>query len=678
MHEADLDTIPLADVDPDEQRPERGARVSGAQRNETPRRAPSRAARWIAPGLIVILCSAHGAAIWFAMGGLSGMTNGWPLWRFDHALYYHSAIVTRAFLKHSWTTAGYDPFFMSGYAKSVVFPSSSTLPELALALFGGDRPELAYKIYVLLSAAAVPWLLALACRMWKVPAGGTAIAIALELIYIWSDFPLRYVQFGMLPYFVGIPLALAATGAFARFLERGGAIAWLQATLLLCLAFLAHLTTAMVAAPAGAVAYIAAIAYSLQTGTCRTRKLTALTHIAIWFIPVVVLLVNAFWWLPGIWLASTKGSSDFAFGHPEPVLLRMRQIASTEAPIQCVLIATGLPGLYIFLRRFPVHAWAAIGFAAAGFGWGYLAGAIRALDFLQPGRHTFAFFSVLAMAGGAALNEALKRLRNAPAEGIRLDRWAIAGALLIGIRMIGYPGYSHFELLRALFYPEPFLSSRPSPRAMWVVDRVRRHVKPGERLLYEEGGFGVKGEEDPFKEGRLSGYLSDRTGVQMIGGPYLHASLKTNFTQFGEEKFCEKKHWSKDDFLRYAKLYGPSAILCWTKHARRFCKENPDLVQVLDDDGSLLLGRLTGFAGDFLKGSGRVEAEAGVLKLHDLVPALDGSVVLRYHSVPYLEARPAIAIEQEIREDDPVPFIRLRPPPGTSDVELRLHLPVGR
>ena len=160
------------------------------------------------------------------------MTNGWPLWRFDHALYYHSAIVTRAFLKGSWTTAGYDPFFMSGYAKSVVFPSSSTLPELAVALFGGARPELAYKIYVMLSAAALPWLVALACRMWKVPAGGTAIAIALELIYIWSDFPLRYIQFGMLPYFVGIPLAPAATGAFARFLDRGGATAWLLAAVL--------------------------------------------------------------------------------------------------------------------------------------------------------------------------------------------------------------------------------------------------------------------------------------------------------------------------------------------------------------------------------------------------------------------------------------------------------------
>ena len=678
MPEADLDTIPLADAD--EQPPHRRREPERAGQVDTRRREtrPSRLLKWLAPALIVILSVAHGRAILFAMGGLAGMTNGWPLWRNDHPLYYHSAIVTRAFLKDSWTTAGYDPYFMSGYAKSVVYPSSSTLPELAVALFGGNRPELAYKIYVLLSAAAVPWLIALACACWRVPPGGTAIAILIFLIYIWTDFPIRYVQLGMVPYFLGVPLALAAIGAFARFLDRGGAIAWLLATVLLSLAFLVHFTIAMTAGPAATAAYIAAIVYSRQARANRARTLSALTHVAIWLIPLTVLLLNSFWWLPGIWLTETKGPSDFVFNHPERVIERLRQIISTEAPIQCVLIAAGLPGIYLFMRRTPVLGWAALGFCAAGFAWGYLAGASRSLDFLQPGRHTYAFFSALAMAGGAALHEMLTRLRAAPRPGVRLDRWAIAGALVIGIRLIGYPGYPLFERMRALFTPEPFLSSRPSTRALWVVDRVSRHLKPGQRLFYEEGGFGIPGVPDPFQDGRLSGLLPERTGVQLIGGPYLHASLKTNFTQFGEGKLCEKKDWTKQDFIRYAKLYGPSAILCWSPHARRFCKDNPDLIQILDDDGFVLLGQVKGFDGDFLEGTGRVEAEAGVLRLHDLKPGLDGSVVLRYHSVPYLRARPAIAIEEVHREDDPVPFIRLRPPPGTSDVELKLHLPVGR
>ena len=34
-----------------------------------------------------------------------------------------------------------------------------------------------------------------------------------------------------------------------------------------------------------------------------------------------------------------------------------------------------------------------LGFALAGFGWGYLAGAASWLDFLQPGRHTYALYA---------------------------------------------------------------------------------------------------------------------------------------------------------------------------------------------------------------------------------------------------------------------------------------------
>ena len=43
----------------------------------------------------------------------------------------------------------------------------------------------------------------------------------------------------------------------------------------------------------------------------------------------------------------------------------------------------------------------------------------------------------------------------------------------------------------------------------------------------------------------------------MIGGPYLHASLTTNFTQFGEGKLFGEADWDRDQFVRYARLYRP-------------------------------------------------------------------------------------------------------------------------
>jgi hypothetical protein len=679
---------------------------------------PSRSGRWCSNGLTVALCLVHALAIWWGLGGREGLSNGWPIWHDDHPLYYHSALVTRSFLKSSWTTAGYDPSFMAGYAKSVVFPSSSTLPELAVAVFGGNHPEYAYKIYVLASAAAVPWLIVLSCSLWRVPARGVALAVLLDLLYIWTDFPINYVFWGMVPYFLAIPVGLAGTAAFARFLTGGGPPAWCLSVGLLSSAFLIHFTTAMIVVPAAALAYVAANfsgkersagSATRSTGSAtsshspRVRITTAPFHLAIWMIPTIVLSANAFWWLPGIFLASTKGESGFTFNHPEGVVGRLLQIvnsAGVESPVQSVLIAAGLPGLVLIYRRRPVEGMALAGVCAAGLFWGYLAGSWRALDFLQPGRHTYACYTALAIAGGAGLDEVLRRLRVGSPDVVRLDRWVTVGLLVLGIRMLGYPlvqslrgrlavdiemgrgdpgGWPLMRAIRLRSGPgEPFLSSRPSPRLLWVIDRIGKHVRPGERLLYEEGGKGIAGVPDPFQGGRFSGLLPERTGIEVIGGPYLHASLKTNFTQFGEGSLFGRGDWDRVFFEKYAKLYRPSAILCWSPYARRFCRENPGLVQVVEDDGVVLIGRVLGFEGEFIEGSGRVEALPDRIRVHDLVPGLDGSVLLRYHSVPYLKTSPSVVFEREFREDDPVPFIRLRPAAGTRSVELEMQLPVRR
>lgn len=624
--------------------------------------------------LIVVLASAHSLAIWIGMGGSAGLANGWPQWRDDHPLYFHSALVTRSFLAQSFTTAGYDPSFMAGYAKSVVFPASSALPELAVAASGGRRPELAYKIYVLVSAAAYPWLIAVAAFGFGLRGRPAALAVLAALVYLWTDWPINYVAFGMLPYFVGIPLALVATASFTRYLERRTIVRWLLAAILSSLAFLAHLTTAMVIAPAALLAYLAA---------ARRRDppvaLTWRAHLAVWLIPAVVLGANAFWWLPGLFLASTKGDSSFAFSHSgENLAVRLAHIFWSEPPIQPILLAVGLPGLVGLVRRAAVPGLALSGFCAAGMAWGYLAGASESLDFLQPGRQTFALYSGLAIAGAASLDHVVARVMAGPGRWDRLDRWGAVWALVLAVRILG-PSVVGTVLFHLGLTPpgEPFLSSRPSPRLQWVVDRVKRHVKPGERLLYEEGGKDLPRIRDPYLHGRFSGLLPHRTGVELIGGPYLHVSLNTNFTQFGEGRLFGRTNWDRDFFVRYARLYRPSAILCWSPHARAFCRSHPDLIRIIEDDGTFLIARVEGFGGDTIRGRARVEATPGRLVVRDMVPDLDGSVVLRYHFVPCLKARSSVACEPELLEEDPVPFIRLRPSPGTREVELEMVLPVG-
>jgi hypothetical protein len=555
---------------------------------------------------------------------------------------------------------------MSGYAKSVVFPASSTLPELVVALFGGRRPELAYKIYVLASAAAIPWLIAAAALLWRTGPVGALIAVTLFLVYVWTDFPINYAAFGMLPYLLAIPLGLAAVGALMRYCERGGIIWWLVSATLMALVVLVHFTSAMIVAPAAAVVYVSSLIEQRLRGA--SPDFSRSRHLGLWLIPAVVVVLNAFWWLPGVWLSSTKGPSDFAFSHPEGVLARLQQIATTEAPVERVLVILGVLSIPALFRRGFTRALGLLTFVAAGFFWGYLAGGFRSLDFLQPGRHTYAFYSGLSVAAGAGLAQGTAWLR--AQSRVRLDLIAATGLVLVGSWYFGP------DVWRSVRWrvggPVPFLSSRPSPRLLWVVNRVKRFVKPGERLLYEEGGFGLPGVPDPFAGGRFSGLLPEKfPGIEVIGGPYLHAALTTNFTQFGEGKLFGRSDWDRDWFVRYARLYRPSAILCWSPRARAFCGANPDLIEVKDDDGFVLIGRVNGFAGAAIEGRAEVEALPGLLRVSGLEGGVDGTVVLRYHSVPCLRTDPPVAWEPVSLEDDPVPFIKLRPPLGAVTIELR-------
>jgi hypothetical protein len=481
-----------------------------------------------------------------------------------------------------------------------------------------------------------------------------------------------------------VPLAILALGGVVGLLERGRRRDAAAAALGCWAAVLVHFTTAMVLAPAALAAYLVRLR--------RPTRLSRRQQWGFWLVPVVVLAGNAFWWWPGPWLAATKGASGFAFAHPEGVMARLLKIATTEPAIQAVLWALGLPGLALLAARGRVAAAGLAVFTGAGFAWGYAAGAFRWLDFLQPGRHTYVFYTGLALASGPTVAELFGRVSRP------LRILAVLGGMLLLVRLAGGPlagaialnlGDPLPELTRwadpalaarlRTVRPEPFLSSRPTPTLRWVVDRVRNHVRPGERLLYEEGGFAVPGLVEPFGEGRYSGLIPFYApGVEVLGGPYLHAALATNFTQFGEGRLFGKENWGRVEFEEYARIYRPSAIICWSLRARAFCRANPDLVTIVADDGRMMMGRVRGFEGATIGGRAEVAAEAGELHVRPAPGGeLDAPVVLRYHFVPHLKADPPTRLEPVFQGDDPVPFIGLRPPAGGTTIRLSIP-PFGR
>lgn len=603
--------------------------------------------------------------MWWGLGGWAGLTNGWPTWRHDHPLYYHSALVTRAFLARNGTTAGYDPAFMSGYPKSVIFPASSTLPELVIALFGRTEPALAYKLYVLIAVGIVPWLIAASARLFGAGVGGVfAVVFGFE-VWLWTNGPMGYVLLGMVPYFLAIPLALLALGVFVRFCEGGGLPWWIASAVLMVLVVMVHFTAAMILAPAALAAYLV----SMRGWRASTGKARGWRHLGVWMIPLLVLFLNAFWWAPGLWLTSTKGPSDFAFAHPEGVLVRLIKITKDDKSVERELWLLGVPSLVLLAVRARVRGVALVTFAVMGFFWGYLAGGFRSLDFLQPGRHTYALHLALCVGSGIGVEQAVRSLSRRFPPRLRLG-WVVGVGLLVWAGWRVEPDAAN-ALRATQGEGAPFLLSKPSPQLLRIVRWVNRYLKPGERLLYEEGGFGLKGISDPFDTGRFSGLLPSLCGVELIGGPYLHAALTTNFTQFGEGLLFGRADWDREWFTRYARLYRPAAIVCWSPRSRAFCQANRDLIEIKQDDGFVLIGRVLGFEGAAIQGKAEVEAGPGFLRVSKAEGGVDGTVILRYHSVPCLRAEPPVAWDSVYLEGDPVPFIRLRPPPAPVTFEMR-------
>ena len=109
--------------------------------------------------LCLFLASTHTIACWQLTGGSKGFFSPFPILNDDHTFNYYYANLTQHFLLKTGTTAGYDPHFMAGYAKSILFPSSSTLPEVLLFISAGKYSAQVFKGYVFVAIAILPWLM---------------------------------------------------------------------------------------------------------------------------------------------------------------------------------------------------------------------------------------------------------------------------------------------------------------------------------------------------------------------------------------------------------------------------------------------------------------------------------------------------------------------------------------
>ena len=201
---------------------------------------------------------AHGLAIWTGMGGREGLTNGWPLWRDDHPLYYHSALVTRAFLQQTGTTAGYDPCSWPAMPRAWSFPPRQRFPNWSSGPSGVIVRSWLTSFTSWARRVALPWFVALAAAAWglrmRARRSGGTVLFAVRL----DRFSNQLCRFRHAALSAGDPPGPAGYGCVRPVPVHGGFLWWLLAALAMSLAVLVHLTAAMIVAPAAAAAYLAA------------------------------------------------------------------------------------------------------------------------------------------------------------------------------------------------------------------------------------------------------------------------------------------------------------------------------------------------------------------------------------------------------------------------------------
>lgn len=620
------------------------------------KRKPAILLGWLA---VILLLLGHGYCCWQLIGGWAGIHGRYPVLNDDHTFNYYAAVSTREYLRQSGSTAGYDPFFMSGYAKSIIWPSSSTLAELVVFLLGQEHPATAYNLYVVGSAILLPVVFLLAVCLWIRDPVARQGAFALYFVYLWTGWAMVYVQFGMVAFLDSSPLALLAIACFWKWIcpaepqgePRNRYVSvgwWLTAMLLAALLCISHLTAPIVVAPV----YIAMI-----VSYWRHLRLAHWAAIAGFALAVVAL--NLFWLWPGIKLWATKGDTRVVFINPN-VLERLLELFTTSPRIQPTILLLSLIGIVTLIwSRHSVTA-AMISGLLWTFFLGFLAGWFRWMDFLQPGRNTLHLFTWCCLIGAIGWSAIVRRLR-----GCRQ-----AAFVLICIAAVaGSWGPSIYTLGKAILTnPGGGLVTQLPPQFEELIQVLKQHTSPGQRLLFEDRNKGIQLQgqilPDPFGPLRIAPLIPLETGLEVIGGPYLYTHHQTNFTQFGDAQLFGKPIHEQQQFRELASCYQLDWVVYWSPVAESYFRQHRNIVEPVLRVGSapyqFVLARVRNLNPP--RGQADIQAKLGMLIIDNIRPS-EGRLDLPYHWVPGLVCDPPTEIEVRHCPGDPVGMVTLVNPP---------------
>jgi hypothetical protein len=541
---------------------------------------------------------------------------------------------------------------MAGYAKTLIFPTSSTLGEL-VAIVSGENAAAGYRGYVWASVLLFPIVLGFAARCLAGGWSAFTVALALGVVWTWVGWPSVYAGWGMGSFVLASAASIWAGVRLASWLQQPSWPAWTDGTLLATLATIAHPSSPVILVLMLLPAYLAC-----------AGNLTWRAHLAAWAVPVLVVLAWSPWWFPAALLWDTYGTTQTGLFNPNVRGRIMELITGRFAEERALFVAAlgSAAGLYGLDRA---RSWSAIAGAAALFLLAYPAGMFRWAWTLQHGRYSQPFFALLLVLVASGSVRLARELRGRPGNSSR--RLALAIMLLCSAAATALitPKTLKYILARPL---PPVRMEIPEP-VRQIADRLRDLPLGNGRVLFEDrGDFAL----DPFAGTNPSALMPLLAPGQYVGGPYLYTHLKTNFTQCGDGKFLGRPMQTLDRATveRYARLYNLQWAVLWSPPMIRLAEGNSDLFRSVARHGPLHLYELARAPNWAVAGSASVVARPDRLEVREASPNANGTLILSYHWIRTLHS--SVPMRPVYLLDDPAPFIAVDRPPGQFVIENRL------
>lgn len=559
------------------------------------------------------------------------------LWA-DYALNTHRVHVYREALAEGGWPWGYDPAVAAGMAITAEEGIGAKPLQMSGVLVPFLPPGTVVRLWLFLVALSMPVWVLLSARHLGLPKDTWGWIVLALVVPVWfTKWFGAYLTYGLLSFAAASFLVPYVLTCFLQAVERPGLRRLLKLWILASVLMWLHVLGPVVLVPALAIVAVGA------------RPLAARWRLGLIATPLVVLLVNAYWFVPFVLGLRGPPQPSVPAVYPELVDAGPRvgsrdlthsswgevgeEVFSFQGLFALLVLALIVYGFRVLRRhaggRSSVCLAVSGGTAIAmRFFGSFLPFARR----MQPLRFILPGLALLALPAGLGMAELVRKARLPTG-------YSAAGAALLVAVLAPFVGGPR----------GPRLPDHPDPLKAFV----ERRTTPDERLLVQSG---------PFYEPRA---LPLALGREVIGNTF---PQQTDAAQFSSYALFGRlfEDWSAEELRSTLDRWGLSWVFI----------RNADvapLIAAATGSRGVPVGEYTAFRtltgpSRFLAGRGTVTARVNRIDLTDLV-AEDGLVVLRYRYHPAWKTTQGVGVERYEIPEDPRGFLALRNPP--PEVSLR-------